>query len=174
MRALEPKQGLCFLCLSVPFGSRHWVPPRSGNGEASQPRAAFPQLETRAQFLPRASEAAKEPGPAYHRAERRHTPSPPHPPAGWVLTRGSSVGAGGLVGGGPPRPFCSRSRGRESGEAGQSVAEREKCTPQQKVRQKPTPCQAHDQVKFTAVWEGRGAPSQKGAYFEVMERNRLF
>lgn len=34
--------------------------------------------------------------------------------------------------------------------------------------------EAHDQVKFTAASEGWGVPAQKGAYFEVRERNSVF
>ena len=47
--------------------------------------------------------------------------------------------------------------------------------PQQKVRLR-NQCSGRPmtQVKFTAASDGWGAPSQKGAYFEALEGNRVF
>lgn len=99
----------------------------------------------------------------------------PHPlPEGWAITRSSAWAPEGWSEGHHLAPFAPGSEGGSQGKLARELQKAEKCTPKQKVRQKPTLWQAHVQVKFTAATEGRGVPSQKGAYFEVRERNRVF
>lgn len=53
--------------------------------------------------------------------------------------------------------------------------QKEKCVPQQKVRIR-NQCfwQAYDPGEIYGHFRGLGAPSRKGAYFEALERNRVF
>lgn len=72
-------------------------------------------------------------------------------------------------------PFAPGPEGGSQGELARAWQKAEKCVPQQKVRPRNHGFwQAHDQVKFTAVSEGWVAPSRNGAYFEVLERHRVF
>ena len=104
VRCLRTQTGLrCFLCLSVPSGSWHWLPPWIWKQlKAGSPReAAFPRLETRAQSHPRSQ--------VQPITERSGTT----PPAAGIVLTGWGAPPWGPVGGASSYPFCFWSRGRE-------------------------------------------------------------
>ena len=117
---------------------------------------------------------AKEPCPAYQNAECGHTLS-----GHWASVPAASQAPRGAVHMGITLAFCCGSRATEVGGVGQSIAE--KCAPQPKVRARGRPFwQARLPLTLarrklgSSSFRELGAPSRRGACFEVLEWNRVF